>query len=62
MIPFTHYKCPECEFTCILPDSFKDECSCPMCASDTGHDVTMKSRPATEDDKVEGYDARKDPQ
>jgi len=69
---FTFFECPECEFTIVLRNIVapcltetqaralnSQPIACPMCAGDSGHDVTMKSRPCREDDKrAEGRDDR----
>lgn len=59
MTDFFHYECPECGYTNI---DWEVNLYCALCLSDSGHTVKMKSRPATEDDKAEGYDARKEGQ
>lgn len=56
---FFYGECPECEFSVItkgVPPKLASNCG--MCASDSGRDVWMKFRPATAEDKAEGYDAR----
>ena len=56
-IGYTYHECPDCEYDMITKET-AGQCWCPLCAGDSSHDVRMKSRPATEGDKVEGFDAR----
>lgn len=56
---FVYWKCPECDFDAVTDGGSYATTYCPVCAGDTGRDVAMHSRPATDDDKPEGIDARK---
>jgi hypothetical protein len=55
---FAYFQCQECEFDSVQNASFKGAYYCPVCAGDTGREVRMGRRPATEEDKPEGFDAR----
>lgn len=56
---FVYGECPECQFSVILAqEPPKLASNCGLCAEDSGRDVWMRFRPATDDDKAEGYDAR----
>jgi hypothetical protein len=61
MTALYHYgECPACEFSVVtegVPPPLARNCG--MCAADSGRDVWMKFRTATDDDKPEGYDARR---
>ena len=54
---FTYHECPDCGFDAITQANGRSHC-CPICAEDNGRDVSMRSRPARDDDAVEGRDAR----
>jgi hypothetical protein len=56
---FVYFECPECEFSSVQRADFIGSELCPLCADDTGHDVRMARRPATDADKPEGFDARR---
>ena len=56
---FDFYECPECGFSSVQRSDFRGSRVCPLCAGDSGHDVGMRCRPATDADKPEGFDARK---
>lgn len=56
---FTYFECPACEFSSILARPANDRDICPLCAGDNGRDVRMQHRPARDDDRPEGRDARK---
>lgn len=59
---FTYCECPDCEFSVVVATAdlaggaFKVACS--MCWQDSGHEIAMTTRPATDADKPEGADAR----
>lgn len=55
---FIHFECPDCGFTSIQHIDFAGNNLCPLCHMDSGHDVKMRRRPAKQEDKVEGHDAR----
>lgn len=55
---FDYYECPDCGFSSVQRDDFTGSTACPLCAGDSGHDVGMRRRPATDADKPEGFDAR----
>lgn len=56
---FVYGECPECQFSVILAqEPPKLASNCGLCAEDSGRDVWMRFRPATDEDKAEGYDAR----
>jgi len=59
MTGFTYYECLDCSFSSIQKDDFKGTDICPLCEGDCGHIVHMITRPAKEEDKPEGFDARK---
>jgi len=57
---FYYGECPECQFSVItnaIPPKLASNCG--LCAEDSGRDVWMRFREATDDDKAEGYDARR---
>lgn len=56
---FEFYECPECGFSSVQRLDFNGSKACPMCAGDSGHDVRLSCRPATDSDRPEGFDARK---
>lgn len=56
---FTYFECPECGFSSVQRDDYRGSTACPLCAGDSGHDVGMHYRDATDADKPEGFDARK---
>ena len=60
MDDFLFLECPDCEFSAVVPAKSTGSRLCPMCAGDSGHDVTMRKRPARDDDRPEGRDARKE--
>lgn len=56
---FFYGECPACEFSVVtkgIPPKLASNCG--LCAEDSGRDVWMTFRPATDEDKAEGYDAR----
>lgn len=55
---FTYWECRDCGFDAVTPDTAPTPI-CPLCAGDSGRDVDMSGRPATDEDVVEGVDARK---
>lgn len=55
---FIYFECPECGFSSVQASDFKGGTACPLCASDSGHDVGMRSRVCVDTDKPEGRDAR----
>lgn len=57
---YLYFECPECEWSAVTKADFPRNANCPLCASDSGHVVLMRSRVCREDDKAEGYDARKE--
>ena len=58
-----YLECPQCQFDTVLSRrefiQATGEHLCPLCAADSGQEARMKSRPATDADKPEGYDARR---
>lgn len=56
---FDYFECPECQFSSVQHSSYNGKTFCPLCASDSGHYVSMNRRPAKDTDKAEGHDARK---
>jgi len=60
MSEFRYWECPDCGFDVVtkLDTTFNGRCS--LCASDNGHDVMMRWRVATDADKPEGTDERKE--
>ena len=56
---FTYHECPDCGFDAVTREDFNTY-HCPICAEDCGRDVAMRSRPARDDDAVEGRDWRKE--
>lgn len=58
MTGFTYFECPVCGFDSVQRDDFAGSDICPLCYSDCRHVNHMTMRPATEDDNVEGFDAR----
>ena len=60
---YTYSECPECGFDSVLTDKVADGASraCPLCAGDSGHDVRMRQRVASDADKPEGRDMRPAP-
>lgn len=57
---FYYGECPECQFSVVVakvPPKLASNCG--LCAEDSGRDVYMHFRPATDDDTAEGYDARR---
>lgn len=58
---FIYFECPDCGFDSVQRDDFDGRSDCPLCAGDSGRDVVMRKRPATDDDIPEGFDARKGP-
>lgn len=59
MIEYTHFECPDCQFTSVLVGD-RTGCHdiCPLCAIDCGHEIIMRTREALPTDEVEGNDAR----
>lgn len=56
---FDYFECPDCGFDSVQLSTFSGSYACPLCAGDSGHDVAMNRRTATDEDKPEGFDARK---
>lgn len=56
---FDHFECRDCGFDSVQRDDFMGSSYCPICAGDCGHSVLMSRRPATAEDRPEGFDARK---
>lgn len=59
MPDFDYFECQDCGFDSVQPATFAGEYCCPLCAADSGHEVTMRRRPAQDEDRPEGFDARK---
>lgn len=57
MTGYTYWECKDCGFDAVTTDDVSTPI-CPLCAGDNGRDVDMVGRPARNDDKVEGKDAR----
>jgi hypothetical protein len=55
---FIYFECPECGFDSVQSKNFRGSRACPLCAGDSGHDVSMRTRIARDTDKPEGRDAR----
>lgn len=55
---FDYFECPDCGFDSVQRADFIGSEICPICAEDNAHSIRMTRRPATADDRVEGYDAR----
>jgi hypothetical protein len=53
-------KCNVCGFTCVVPDGTLRP-DCPLCWEDCLHRHPMLMRPATDEDRAEGVDSRKEP-
>jgi len=58
MNDFIYFECPECGFSSVQREDFGGSPTCSLCAGDSGHDVRMGCRVATDADKPEGFDAR----
>lgn len=58
MSAFDYFQCPDCDFSSVQRESFRGSDMCPICAGDCGHDVRMRRRTATAEDRPEGRDAR----
>ena len=56
---FTYHECPDCGFDAVTTANGQSY-TCAICAEDNGRDVTMRSRPACDDDAPEGRDWRKE--
>lgn len=57
---FDYFECPDCGWDCVADaDRSGSAEECPLCAADSGHSVLLKRRPATDDDRPEGFDARR---
>ena len=57
---YVYGECPECQFSVVLrQEPPKLASNCGLCAEDSGRDVWMRFRTATDQDVAEGYDARK---
>lgn len=54
---WVYLQCPDCQWDCVLP--LAPPVGCPLCMEDSHRFVLLTRRPATDDDKPEGYDARK---
>ena len=57
-IDFDYFECPECGFSSVQKATFTGSEECPLCAGDSGHDVSMNRRTCRDSDKPEGKDAR----
>lgn len=55
---FVYFECPECGFDSVKKRTFTGSSACPLCAGDSGHDVTMKRRICRDSDTPEGADDR----
>ena len=55
----TFFKCPDCEWDCVLPFGPFAPFGCPLCMEDRGRFVRLQGREATPEDRPEGYDARR---
>lgn len=55
---FIYFECSYCGFSSVQKDDFKGRDLCPECEEDCGHAHPMQMRPARDDDKPEGFDAR----
>lgn len=58
MSRYVYFECPDCGFSSVQRSDFAGSAACPLCAGDSGHDVRMRHRDATPDDRPEGFDAR----
>lgn len=61
---FVYWECKDCGFDAVttsielVSPRGRRTLTCPLCAGDSGREVPMKCRVATDEDKVEGKDAR----
>jgi DNA-directed RNA polymerase subunit RPC12/RpoP len=55
---YLYWECPDCGWDTVL-HAKKAGQSCPLCASDSGHFVRLRARPARSTDRPEGPDDRK---
>lgn len=56
---FIYFECQDCGFDSVQRADFKGSDYCPLCAGDNGRDVEMTMRVCNDEDKPEGFDARK---
>lgn len=56
---FLYFECPQCGFSSVQRADFSGSDLCPLCASDCGHEVSMRSRTCRDTDRPEGKDARR---
>ena len=57
---FVYFECPECGFDSVQKKDFRGSTACPLCAGDSGHDVSMNERVCRYIDNPEGRDTRKE--
>jgi hypothetical protein len=55
---YLFWQCPECGWDTVLRNGKDGVGSCPLCMSDKGRYVRLRSRPAMDTDQPEGPDER----
>ncbi|MCK1670332.1 hypothetical protein [Bradyrhizobium sp. 150] len=58
-VEFIYFECQDCGFDSVQRDDFDGDDVCPLCLEDCRHIVHMTQRLATDDDRPEGFDARR---